>query len=441
MKKKKACGGCNGQCHHHHQKKPSLLRRIVVPAAVMIGTELVKDPIKRFFSDFVKSNMIKEYYIDGICCDINDFLKEHFKHIPDQFMMNSSIDKAEKSYEAHQMNMLYDNDNTFTDYAIIEGVPCKLSVSCARVSGDAYSSNTSIATININGYPERLKELIKKAGIEAARKAEKKMKILKVTDQHSATFIDAFERSFDDVFVPKTIRDQLTDALDKFMNNADWYIDNKIPYHFGIMLYGSPGTGKTSIAQVIANYTKATMYVVSGDDVLKLPQFMRNGRVINEFGLTKNDFNIILIEDIDCGLSYKALYDRAATSISGVWAGGWDDPNELDKKKNMNGLATVLNAIDGIGAPRNTIFIFTTNHIEDLDPALIRPGRIDLTLEIKPICLETFTEFMTHHFGEDVKIPKNLLIKEGLTFADLQVKVMSGMSAEEIINYVKRKAK
>jgi ATP-dependent 26S proteasome regulatory subunit len=264
---------------------------------------------------------------------------------------------------------------------------------------------------------------------------------LKVIDQHTAVFVDTFERNFDnDVFVPKDIREQITSALDNFMNSSDWYIKNKIPYHFGIMLYGPAGTGKTSIAQAIANYVKATMYVVSGDDILKLPAMMDNGRAINTFGLTKNDFNIVLIEDIDCGLSYKSLYARGSR-LGSPWATDWDDEEKLDKFQDNNGLATVLNTIDGIGAPRNTIFIFTTNHVEKLDSALIRPGRIDLSLEIKNVCLETFKEFMVHHFGEDVKIPNNLVIKNDLTFADLQVKVMSGMSAKDIIDYVKDNTK
>jgi ATP-dependent 26S proteasome regulatory subunit len=97
-----------------------------------------------------------------------------------------------------------------------------------------------------------------------------------------------------------------------------------------------------------------------------------------------------------------------------------------------------LNSIDGVCAPFNVVFIFTTNHIEKLDPALLRPGRIDLCVEIKPVCLETFTEFMIHHFG-DIKIPKTLKIKDGITFAKLQLMVMNHASPKEIMDYVKEK--
>jgi hypothetical protein len=113
----------------------------------------------------------------------------------------------------------------------------------------------------------------------------------------------------------------------------------------------------------------------------------------------------------------------------------WDAfTEELD---NTIGLASVLNTIDGIGAPTNTIFIFTTNHVEKLDPALIRPGRIDLKLEIKPVCVETFTQFMKKHYGEDVSIPKDLKIKSGISFAELQTMVMGKKTPEEIIKHVK----
>ena len=52
-------------------KKPSLAKRLLTPIAVMVGTELIKEPAKKFFTEFVKSNMVKTFYIEPICAIIS----------------------------------------------------------------------------------------------------------------------------------------------------------------------------------------------------------------------------------------------------------------------------------------------------------------------------------------------------------------------------------
>lgn len=201
----------------------------------------------------------------------------------------------------------------------------------------------------------------------------------------------------------------------------------------------------------------ANLIIIPGDYLLDLPRIMKD-QIEYNFELTRKDFNVIVIEDIDCGIKPSVLMRTnpdvvnrngiisekgRARARARMKAGlkcpstdaEWDAfTEELD---NTIGLASVLNTIDGIGAPTNTIFIFTTNHVEKLDPALIRPGRIDLKLEIKPVCVETFTQFMHKHYGEDVVIPKDLKIKSGISFAELQTMVMGKKTPEEIIKYVK----
>ena len=98
------------------------------------------------------------------------------------------------------------------------------------------------------------------------------------------------------------------------------------------------------------------------------------------------------------------------------------------------GFAQLLNYLDGTDSPENVIFVFTTNHIETLDPALIRPGRCDLKIEITSICEETLNQFMKFHFNKelhDIKIP------EGLTFAYLQNELIRGASFEEMCEYIR----
>jgi ATP-dependent 26S proteasome regulatory subunit len=90
--------------------------------------------------------------------------------------------------------------------------------------------------------------------------------------------------------------------------------------------------------------------------------------------------------------------------------------------------------LDGIGAPTNVIYIFTTNHVEMLDPALIRPGRIDLMVEMKTAVPETLEQFLKFHYP-DTSIPAITSVRDGITFAELQTKVLQGCSVEDIIAY------
>ncbi len=110
-----------------------------------------------------------------------------------------------------------------------------------------------------------------------------------------------------------------------------------------------------------------------------------------------------------------------------------EDDDEFKNCKDV-GLATILNCLDGIGAPTNVIYIFTTNHVEMLDPALIRPGRIDLMVEMKTAVPETLEQFLKFHYP-DTSIPAITSVRDGITFAELQTKVLQGCSVEDIIAY------
>ena len=96
-------------------------------------------------------------------------------------------------------------------------------------------------------------------------------------------------------------------------------------------------------------------------------------------------------------------------------------------------LGKLLNYMDGYGSPDGTIWILTTNHINKLDPALVRPGRIDLNIEIGYATDETFVKFMKFHYGYNV--PDTYHIKDGMLFGDLQTKVMLGWSVDQMLDY------
>jgi chaperone BCS1 len=150
-------------------------------------------------------------------------------------------------------------------------------------------------------------------------------------------------------------------------NMRNWYNERGLPYRRGYLLYGPPGTGKSSFSFSIAGHLDLDVYIVSlvgvNDDTLaelfaKLPQHC-----------------LVLLEDIDVATRNRAQEKDAedAESMSSLsYKGG--------KSVTLSGL---LNVLDGVGSQEGRVLIMTTNYIERLDTALIRPGCVDLKVEFR----------------------------------------------------------
>lgn len=219
-------------------------------------------------------------------------------------------------------------------------------------------------------------------------------------------------RTFDDIFIPKKDKELLINSLDDFVNKRQWYIDNNIPYHFGILLYGEPGTGKSIITQAIAEHLKAKYNVLNGADIGWLEDSLSELQIRPD----NESYSILAIEDVDCFFT-----DNINNKL--------DNASQISKRKAS--LSSILNCMDGIYASDNVIYVLTTNHKEYLDPALIRPGRCDIQLEIKGVCDETFRDFCMFHYK---RYPdRTVNIRKHITFAELQTDVMRGYTIEQLI--------
>ena len=236
------------------------------------------------------------------------------------------------------------------------------------VCGQTQNPSYFMSTLRTKKHIKHLKEFIDKLVKEGIHVSDTKWKnaTFMFNGMHFRRSNLIQRRSFDTVFIRAEEKKLITSSVDKFVSSKEWYKKHSIPYHFGIMLYGQPGTGKTSIAQAIADYLDTQLYVVKGDDVLRLPDSLG----ADEINL-RSKVGVMLIEDIDCGLNFEL------PTVAGF------KPSEDENRP--KGMAALLNALDGINSPKNVIYIFTTNHIEKLDPALIRPGRIDLKIDIKGV--------------------------------------------------------
>lgn len=183
------------------------------------------------------------------------------------------------------------------------------------------------------------------------------------------------QRMEDSVHLPKGMKERLLkDAKDFFTEERRiWYGDRGIPYRRGFLLWGVPGSGKTSLAHVVASSLELPIYQLSlsghGMDDAKLVELM--GSVPAG--------SIVVLEDVDAAFTKRP----AASSTGGGSQTETPSTSSTSAASTTISFSSLLNAIDGIGASDSRLLIMTTNHREALDEALIRPGRVDLQVEFK----------------------------------------------------------
>lgn len=299
-----------------------------------------------------------------------------------------------------------------------------------RGSRDGGYQVAELYTINTPHARDNLRLFIRKLyRLDLQIKSKNPPALLTTTPFNHMGLVESREfsgyRNFDNVFIPNETKETIKKYLDGFISKKEWYDKNTLRYHFGILLYGPPGTGKSVTVQAIADYLNADMCLIPTDGLGNLQNYLERG-----LGQPLSDkLRIVVVEDID----RSALFDKNFKFI----LSNESDENRQNWRQPMNsrgGFAQLLNYLDGTDSPENVIFVFTTNHIETLDPALIRPGRCDLKIEITSICEETLNQFMKFHFNKelhDIKIP------EGLTFAYLQNELIRGASFEEMCEYIR----
>merc|ERR1719275_554323 len=168
-------------------------------------------------------------------------------------------------------------------------------------------------------------------------------------------------RPIDSVVLDKNISQELVNDVREFTESANWYRRRGIPYRRGYLLYGPPGCGKTSFIFALAGELEYSICVLNLSD-----RGMSDDRLAHRLADAPEN-SIILLEDIDAAFVSRELSAEAETAYQGA--------NRLT----FSGL---LNAIDGVTSTEGRIVFMTTNYFERLDPALIRPGRVDYIEQI-----------------------------------------------------------
>ncbi|KAJ6572781.1 P-loop containing nucleoside triphosphate hydrolase protein [Mycena vulgaris] len=181
------------------------------------------------------------------------------------------------------------------------------------------------------------------------------------------------KRRLDTIVLPEGVMASILDDAREFIDAEPWYLDNGIPHRRGYLLQGPPGTGKTS-----------TIYALAGELGLEIYSISLASAFVDDAYLQRAvscvpKKAILLIEDIDCCFLRGDDADPLRVPLH---------PCEEDDSKprtRRSGpavtLSGLLNVIDGVSSDDGRLFFATTNHPERLDPALVRPGRVDMVVQ------------------------------------------------------------
>ncbi|XP_002313783.2 AAA-ATPase At3g50940 isoform X2 [Populus trichocarpa] len=162
----------------------------------------------------------------------------------------------------------------------------------------------------------------------------------------------------------------IMEDLERFVKRREFYRRVGKAWKRGYLLFGPPGTGKSSLIAAIANYLKFDIYD------LELTDLRTNSELRNLLISTENK-SVLVVEDIDCSIELQDRLAQARAMMPSRHHPPYNQANQVT-------LSGLLNFVDGLWSScgDERIIIFTTNHKERLDPALLRPGRMDVHIHM-----------------------------------------------------------
>lgn len=201
---------------------------------------------------------------------------------------------------------------------------------------------------------------------------------------------------------------EIKESVELPLTHPELYEEMGIKPPKGVILYGVPGTGKTLLAKAVANQTSATFLRVVGSELIQ--KYLGDGpKLVRELFRVAEEHapSIVFIDEID------AIGTKRYDSNSG---------GEREIQRTM---LELLNQLDGFDSRGDVKVIMATNRIESLDPALIRPGRIDRKIEFPLPDVKTKRRIFNIHTGrmtlaKDVDLEEFVMSKDDLSGADIK---------------------
>ncbi|WOK98669.1 hypothetical protein Cni_G07381 [Canna indica] len=215
--------------------------------------------------------------------------------------------------------------------------------------------------------------------------------------------------TFDTLAIDQELKSTIMADLERFMNRREYYRRIGKAWKRGYLLYGPPGTGKSSLVAAMANHLKFDIYD------LELAEVYGN-TTLRQLLVGMSNRSILVVEDIDCAIDLQKRDDAAGSN---------ENPDQ--EKITLSGL---LNFIDGLWSTsgEERIIVLTTNYKDRLDPALLRPGRMDMHIHMSYCGTHAFRVLAENYHA----------VKEHRLFAEIEgligeVEVTPAEVAEELM--------
>jgi chaperone BCS1 len=260
-------------------------------------------------------------------------------------------------------------------YFLFQGRPFVFELGGKRSVNEDYEGATGQDPIILRCFgrnPDPLKSFLAHCK-EFGRDAREAMTVVCTADERSPNrwgrMITRPSRPLKTVDMAENMKNSLIKDIERYLDPSTrrFYSNRGIPYRRGYLFYGAPGTGKTSLSFALAGHFKLNLYIMS----LASPK-LDDSTLDSMFGMLPPQC-IVLMEDID-----SARIERGTKELE-------EDTEDRSKKRSRHysgpvTLSGLLNAIDGSASQEGRVLIMTSNSPEELDDALLRPGRIDKQL-------------------------------------------------------------
>jgi len=248
-----------------------------------------------------------------------------------------------------------------------------------------------------------LKQLVLQAKREHEAEAVHRIQIYFADSHGGWRWTDSrHKRPISSIVLNPGVKEMLLNDTKDFLKSEKWYADRGIPFRRGYLLHGVPGSGKSSLIHAIAGELMLDIYTLS------LSSSWISDSTLTTLMSRVPARCIVLLEDLDAAFTRSVTRDNGSNGVPDSRNGGGGGGEVEDTCQppppppsssilssrhrryreqmsdvNTLSLSGLLNALDGVAASEGRILFATTNHLERLDPALSRPGRMDVWIEFR----------------------------------------------------------